>query len=320
MLQAKCIQKFRDSKNKIYGYRLIDINNQTQDVTPDDLKRAIRDELIDVVNLTLTSDGRLIDKAPERQLANKKIMPNKVEKPVNTIENMANIIANKVYKKLGINQPAKEITCLNNNYDGNIDQRYEPELNYERNTVMLVITIYPKEGEVWLSLEDTDENKTCLEMKASLSEIDKLIDKFTDKILGKGNKSNMPYDSESYTEFIKSLTSLMEKTFGFNNDKEKLNFGSFNIDPDTKDITWLSGVMGDFIYKGNRCYIEIDYTYDVDSKDGVILFDVMIQGGDGSSQHTFKYEFDSLNMKAHFLRILKETRKFIYHVKDNWIH
>lgn len=320
MIQAKCIQKFRDSKNKIYGYRLIDINNQTQDVTPDDLKRAILNRQINIVNLTLTSDGRLIDKAPERQLANKKIMPNKVEKPVNKIENMANTLANKVYKKLGINQPAKEITCLNNNYDGNIDQRYEPELNYKGNKVILAITIYPKEDEIWLSLEDIDENEPCLEMKASLSEIDKLIDKFTDKILGKGSKQKRPYDSESYTEFIKSLTSLMEKTFGFNNDKEKLNFGSFNIDPDTKDITWLSGVMGDFIYDGNKCYIEIDYTYNVDSKDGVILFDVMVQDGDGSPQYTFKYEFDSLNMKAHFSKILKETQQFIYHVKNNWKH
>ena len=54
MIQAKCIQKFRDDKGKIYGYRLVDLNGQTQDVTPDNLKRAIHNKQINVVNLTLT--------------------------------------------------------------------------------------------------------------------------------------------------------------------------------------------------------------------------------------------------------------------------
>lgn len=29
MIQAKCIEKFRDKQGKIYGYRLVDINGQT---------------------------------------------------------------------------------------------------------------------------------------------------------------------------------------------------------------------------------------------------------------------------------------------------
>lgn len=214
MIQAKCIEKFRDEHNKIYGYRLQDINEQTQDVTPSDLKSAILNNQISVTNLTLTSDGRLIDKKPEKQLQNTKIMPNTVQKP--------------------------------------------------------------------------------------------------------SGKIKKPYDSESYSEFIKRLACLVEKTFGFNNTKDKLNFGSFSIDPDTKEFTWIHGVMGDFLYKDIICYIELDYTYDVDTKDGVILFDVMAQYGNGHPEYTFKYEFDSINMKAHFSKILKETQQFIYHVKNNW--
>ena len=67
MIQAKCIQKFRDDKGKIYGYRLIDINGQTQDVQSDNLKLAIRNKKIHVVNLTLTTDNRLVD-TTEKQL------------------------------------------------------------------------------------------------------------------------------------------------------------------------------------------------------------------------------------------------------------
>lgn len=323
MIQAKCIQKFRDAKNKIYGYRLIDLAGQTQDVTPDDLKRAIHNKQISIINLTLTSDGRLVDKSPEKQLENKKIMPNKVESQDKKLEDMADMIANKIYKKLGINTPAKEIKCLNNSYDGNIDQRYEPEIEYKDTKTMLAITIYPKDKEIWLSLENTDADEPYLEMNSTINEVDKLIDRFTNIILSKRDKhskiTKKPYDADSYTEFVKLLIPLMEKTFKFTGvDKFDLNCASY--DNNTDDITYYNGTMGDFIYDGNKCYIEIDYTYDVDSKDGVILFDVMVQDGDGSPQHTFKYEFDSLNMKAHFSKILKETQQFIYHVKNNWEH
>lgn len=62
MLAVKCIQKFRDRNNKIYGYRLQDSNGYTKDVRPEDLKAAIANNKVSVVNLTLTSDGRLLDK------------------------------------------------------------------------------------------------------------------------------------------------------------------------------------------------------------------------------------------------------------------
>lgn len=74
MIQAKCIQKFRDKNNNIYGYRLIDINGQTQDVQSKNLKQAIASGKIHVVNLTLTTDGRLID-TTEKQLQSKQLGP-----------------------------------------------------------------------------------------------------------------------------------------------------------------------------------------------------------------------------------------------------
>ena len=62
MIQTKCIQKFRDKSNKIYGYRLQDINGQTQDITSENLKKAIINKQINVINLTLTKDQRLVSK------------------------------------------------------------------------------------------------------------------------------------------------------------------------------------------------------------------------------------------------------------------
>ena len=50
MIQAKCIQKFRDNTGKIYGYRLQDLNGKTQDVQPDNLKAAIRNKQTNTYN------------------------------------------------------------------------------------------------------------------------------------------------------------------------------------------------------------------------------------------------------------------------------
>lgn len=118
MITCKCIKKFRDNTGKIYGYRIIDINGETQDVTPGDLKKAIYNKQVNVVNLTLTKDGRLVDKNPEKQLKNKKIMPNNVIRPIHNKEKFIDDSERKVIeqllkiqdyavKKLGIKQGKK---------------------------------------------------------------------------------------------------------------------------------------------------------------------------------------------------------------------
>lgn len=61
MIQAICIRRFRDKSNRIYRYRLVDFNGQTQDIQPKNLKQAIANKQINVVNLILTKDGRLVD-------------------------------------------------------------------------------------------------------------------------------------------------------------------------------------------------------------------------------------------------------------------
>lgn len=83
MIQARCIQKFRSGSNIIIGYRLIDLVGQTLDIESEDLKRAIYRKQINVINLTLTSDGKLIDTSEDDSIFN-----------INTI----NIIGSKLQK------------------------------------------------------------------------------------------------------------------------------------------------------------------------------------------------------------------------------
>lgn len=87
MIQTKCIHKFRKPDNTIIGYRLIDLNGKTQDVDSKTLKNAIRNKSINVVNLTLTQDNRLVDKAEEKLTSNKLVAKNnKIDKEFTLIQ------------------------------------------------------------------------------------------------------------------------------------------------------------------------------------------------------------------------------------------
>ena len=121
MIQAKCIKKFRNKNNRIYGYRLQDINGQMQDVYADRLKIAIKRKQIHVVNLTLTSDGRLID-SYERILQNYRILGKPINNKTN-IEKASNdgIIRNKdnIPKRIGAkmnNNRLDRVNSVSNEY------------------------------------------------------------------------------------------------------------------------------------------------------------------------------------------------------------
>ena len=62
MLKVKCVQKFRGKDNSIRGYRIIDQYGNAKDISSEELKKSIRLRVLEVINLTLTSDNRLIDK------------------------------------------------------------------------------------------------------------------------------------------------------------------------------------------------------------------------------------------------------------------
>ena len=67
MITVKCIGKIRDKSGKIIGYRLQDINGQTQEASAESLKKAIKNKSIHIINLRLTSDNRLVNSS-EKQL------------------------------------------------------------------------------------------------------------------------------------------------------------------------------------------------------------------------------------------------------------
>lgn len=60
MIKAKCIQKFRDKKGRIYEYCLEDANGSLKTFTSTELKYLLHTKQVEINNLKLTSDNRLI--------------------------------------------------------------------------------------------------------------------------------------------------------------------------------------------------------------------------------------------------------------------
>jgi hypothetical protein len=66
-IKVTCLYKYRDNSGKIVGYKLQDIHGKIQDIEASSLKNMIASNQIEVNNLTLTSDGRLMTTTPKIQ-------------------------------------------------------------------------------------------------------------------------------------------------------------------------------------------------------------------------------------------------------------
>lgn len=222
MIQCKCIQKFRDNNGRIYGYRLQDINGQIQDVTPNDLKNVIAHKQLEVVNLNLTSDGRLIDKKVEKQLQNTELMPNKVEKSQNSNDKLFSILE-KCANKIALAVTGKGITmCIDR--DTSVKNRVSAQFELEKGIVYkgterqldLMLSLEGKDKCMWIGLLSTEDFNT---------EADKSF-----KIKDKFNLDIIMGFVDEYIKYLKNL----------NNTKYKVMFTSLAlIDELDEDIEKL---------------------------------------------------------------------------------
>ena len=62
MISVRCVNKNRNGSNQIVSYVLQDVNGNVKCVPASELKKLIKNKTFDVVNLSLTADGRLMDK------------------------------------------------------------------------------------------------------------------------------------------------------------------------------------------------------------------------------------------------------------------
>ena len=119
MIQAICIRRFRDKSNRIYSYRLVDFNGQTQDVQPKNLKQAIANKQINVVNLILTKDGRLVDTTKKGLKSSAPVKEQKKLKPYSEKEcEWLGDVSAIIFKELNCGEPG---------YCGDSDELHEFE-------------------------------------------------------------------------------------------------------------------------------------------------------------------------------------------------
>jgi len=95
MFQATCIEKIRDENNNIIGYKIIGKDKKPISVKSESLKKAIKSGQLEVTNITLTSDNRLINKKPVTSL-----------KQINNIESLLNRV-----KSLGYTLNTFDTAC-----------------------------------------------------------------------------------------------------------------------------------------------------------------------------------------------------------------
>lgn len=130
MIQAKCTKKFRNKDNTIWAYRIIDFNGIERSIDANDLKKAISSGQINVVNLKLTTDNRLIDTKIDKLTDNEELnnsMYNKfkltpeegLNRFADNIMNLNNKILVKYYKQYKCKYNKKDIlqALHSNKYD-----------------------------------------------------------------------------------------------------------------------------------------------------------------------------------------------------------
>ena len=186
MIQAKCIQKFRNKNNQIYGYRLMDLNGQTQDVQPNNLKQAIANKQIHVVNLTLTSDGRLIDTTEKHLQSNK--LGDEPQKKVSNFERKCTKIIEYISKKTNIvfDLNTIDIDESDDEYSYNIESN---EVSKNKLVISILIRQYEDrdikvsieiESNIYDNLEiDLDEvtiRNSCSQLDKQLDTVNKILD------------------------------------------------------------------------------------------------------------------------------------------------
>ena len=199
MIQAKCIQKFRDKNNHIYGYRLVDLNGRTQDVKPENLKTAIAKNQVNVTNLTLTSDGRLVDKQDET-FKSKKLgdaPTRKTSSKNNIVSSIASMIENKTNIKL------EEFENTNTLGNRSIDIKYKIG---DRTDIILEIEYEGSSRMLWIVLE-TGEDTTLLELNSDASskeQVPSIVNKIVD-IINKTEKLRTTGDASILLEVASFL-------------------------------------------------------------------------------------------------------------------
>lgn len=194
-----CIDKTRNKNGKIVEYTLEDIIGDTVRITPSELKDAISKKTVKVPNLTLTSDGRLIDngalervqaqrEAEHKEFISNKEMQHKLRKemkdridsaPSSLVESVKRL-TKKFFESMGINDDiviaSSTVNNITNILGADIKDKgifYQANTSTERKEVWVCVAYSPNDRILGLYIQDKKTGKVFISTNAKcLSQVD----------------------------------------------------------------------------------------------------------------------------------------------------
>lgn len=229
MKSFKCIDKIRNSNGKIINYRLSCVNGEVISMQPSVLKDRIRSGSINVINLKLTSDGRIIDakNTDSKKQSNNKASLNKTSELLE--------FANKLVDRLGINTDIikpfpSELGVIGVNIIG-------ADEVIGKSTINLIITLV-NDG-IRLNVQNANKNsrtyknlgtpygfKESINLKDGITKNSDLVDSFIRKYIDKLHKDTLKLnrafgdDRDSTDSLLDALAIGVSKHIGANGVQE----------------------------------------------------------------------------------------------------
>lgn len=266
MKSFKCVDKIRNSNGKIIGYRLSCVNGEIISIQSSVLKDKIRSGSMDVINLKLTSDGRLIDtkNTDSKEQSNNKTRSNKIDELLD--------FANRLVNRLGINTDIikpfpSELGVVGVNIIG-------ADEVIGKSTINLIITLV--DDGVRLNVQNANKNsrtyknlgtpygfKESLNLKDGITKNTDLVDSFIRKYIDKLHKDTLKLNRafgdnrDSTDSLLDALAIGVSKCIGANGVQEIGNreikkhtrekeYGLVGIDNECSGLILTLSDMGEY--------------------------------------------------------------------------
>ena len=343
MIQAKCIEKFRDKHNQIYGYRLQDQQGNIKDVTSDQLKQAIRNQQINIINLQLDKAGRLVDKTEKPD--NKPISPANndeikacAEEITNNLKRHYLYYSNKDILSFEIDNVCADLACrysvatidhaveyIVNNTD---ESRLVHTVMFSSDTIIGYIydcKMLDLIDRVFIKFKDSftvDKNNYAYSQIIYSKRVGGVKSKF-DQVQQKDTRIGIYFDSSEYNKKNKEALDIenKEKIKKYNAEVDKYNAGLELLKINYNNLEKTQGkkaVVKEYLATINELFpYNEDHTFDTNYRFTDVFYDSDMKLEHQEFKEGESYYQDSLWEPKKYLQYMPEpVRTYIQHLCD----
>lgn len=159
-LHVNCVEKLRDKRGNIIGYKLQDLKGHSTTVSATELKLAIRRKQVVVDNLIMTANGRLIDR---KDTTNEEI------------KEVIKTMANTIFENLGYRT---DMSFNDNSEFDCVSLTFDQDIRYKGEYYNLEIAYYKEPNNIYLCLMKDGDQALEEAAKYSKTDINRAVRKF----------------------------------------------------------------------------------------------------------------------------------------------